>query len=190
MQDDHLDQEFNMYDRGPGKDMPKRGADRYGGVTLYVTGIPNEFTEEGLMNTFSKVGKCVEVKKMKSKVEGFGYTYGFVKMATVTDCEKAIREYNEFSIGNIKMRVEFARSDEERNRQAKQKQEEAEFLNSLGSHRRSNTHSKASSGSESDGGSHIMSRSGEKIMFGGTKRFDDSPPTLQQAPLKRPGKTR
>lgn len=30
MQDDHLDQEFNMYDRGPGKDMPKRGADRYG----------------------------------------------------------------------------------------------------------------------------------------------------------------
>lgn len=37
-------------------------------------------------------------------------------------------------------------------------QEEAEFLSSLGSHRRSNTHSKASSGSESDGGSHIMSR--------------------------------
>lgn len=37
-------------------------------------------------------------------------------------------------------------------------QEEAEFLGSLGSHRRSNTHSKASSGSESDGGSHIMSR--------------------------------
>lgn len=37
-------------------------------------------------------------------------------------------------------------------------QEEAEFLSSLGSHRRSNTHSKASSGSESDGGSHITSR--------------------------------
>lgn len=50
-------------------------------------------------------------------------------MATVTDCEKAIREYNEFSIGNIKMHVKFARSDEERNRQAKQKQVTAWSLN-------------------------------------------------------------
>lgn len=43
-------------------------------------------------------------------------------MATVTDCEKAIREYHEFSIGNFKLRVKFARTDEERNRQAKQTQ--------------------------------------------------------------------
>lgn len=43
-------------------------------------------------------------------------------MASVNDCENAIREYHEFSIGKFKLRVKFARTDEERNRQAKQKQ--------------------------------------------------------------------
>ena len=30
MQDDYMDEEFNKYDRGPGKDMPRKGPDRYG----------------------------------------------------------------------------------------------------------------------------------------------------------------
>ncbi|XP_061170939.1 tudor domain-containing 6-like [Saccostrea echinata] len=185
MKDDHLNEEFNKYDRGHGKDMPKRGPDRYGGVSLYVTGIPDEMTEEGLVNLFSKAGTCVEAKKMKSKMEGTGNTYGFVKMATVNECEKAIRKYHEFPIGDCKLRVKFSKTDEDRNRQQKQKQEEEEFLSSLSSNRKSYSRSKASSGSESDGSAHFMSRSGEKIMFGKNK-VNESPPTLQEAPVKKP----
>ncbi|XP_062618721.1 uncharacterized protein LOC134280319 [Saccostrea cucullata] len=158
MKDDHLDEEFNKYDRGHGKNMPKRGPDRYGGVSLYVTGIPDEMTEEGLVNLFSKAGTCVEAKKMKSKMEGTGNTYGFVKMATVNECEKAIRKYHEFPIGDNKLRVKFSKTYEDRSRQQKQKQEEEEFLNSLSSNRKSQPRSKASSGSESDGSAHFMSR--------------------------------
>lgn len=43
-------------------------------------------------------------------------------MATVTDCAKAISEYHEFAFGKFEMRVKFATTKEERNRQAKQEQ--------------------------------------------------------------------
>ena len=43
-------------------------------------------------------------------------------MATINDCEKAIRMYNDFPIGEFKLRVKFSKTEEERNRQAREKQ--------------------------------------------------------------------
>ena len=44
-------------------------------------------------------------------------------MATINECEKAIRMYNDFPIGEFKLRVKFSKnSEEERNRQAREKQ--------------------------------------------------------------------
>lgn len=43
-------------------------------------------------------------------------------MATIKDCEKAIMMYNDFPIGEFKLRVKFSKTEEERNRQAREKQ--------------------------------------------------------------------
>ena len=43
-------------------------------------------------------------------------------MATINECENAIRMYNGFAIGKIQLRVKFSKTEEERNRQAREKQ--------------------------------------------------------------------
>lgn len=43
-------------------------------------------------------------------------------MATINECEKAIWMYNDFPTGEFKLRVKFSKTEEERNRQAREKQ--------------------------------------------------------------------
>jgi hypothetical protein len=46
----------------------------------------------------------------------------FIKMATVNECERAIQKYNDFSIGEFKLRVKFSKTaEEDRNRQGRGK---------------------------------------------------------------------
>ncbi|KAJ8317099.1 hypothetical protein KUTeg_005003 [Tegillarca granosa] len=87
--------EFNRYDVGPGRNLPRKkfggGESNEEGITLFVQGIPNEMTEEGLENLFCKAGKVLRVKKMLSKKPEAGNTYGFITMSTVNEATKAMQ---------------------------------------------------------------------------------------------------
>ena len=59
--------------------------------------------------------------------------YRFVMMATVDQCSEAIKNVNGFRIGNDRLVVEFAKSQEEKDRDRREK-EVCYYENAIGSH--------------------------------------------------------
>ncbi|KAL3865174.1 hypothetical protein ACJMK2_006792 [Sinanodonta woodiana] len=127
-EEDFKSTDFNCYDRGPGKDLPKNSQKH---VQLYVQGIPNEMSEDGLRNLFMKAGTVMKVVKMMSKKPGALDTYGFITMSNVREADEAIRRFNYFKINQFMLKVRISVSLEERQRQQQKKQEEEEFFQSL-----------------------------------------------------------
>ncbi|KAK3610429.1 hypothetical protein CHS0354_016606 [Potamilus streckersoni] len=130
--DDFNSSLFNCYDRGPGKYLPKRQpSSSQKQVQLYVQGIPNEMTEDGLRNLFMKAGTVTKVLKMTSKKPGALDTYGFITMSNVREADEAIRRFNYFKINQFMLKVRIAVSPEEREQQQLRKKEDEEFFESL-----------------------------------------------------------
>ncbi|XP_060063570.1 maternal protein tudor-like [Ylistrum balloti] len=135
-QDDFKCEKFNTYDRGPGQFLPSKiERSKSEGIQLYISGIPNDLTEEGLYNLFSQAGECLRLKKCVSKNPDAGDTYGFVTMLSVSDADRALSRFNNFNIGRFRMRVRIAISEEEMKKRKEKKLEEEEFIKSLPSQR-------------------------------------------------------
>ncbi|XP_021356780.1 tudor domain-containing protein 1-like isoform X2 [Mizuhopecten yessoensis] len=153
--DDYECQKFNTYDRGPGQYLPSKiERSKSEGIQLYITGIPNDLTDDGLYNLFSQAGACLRTKKCVSKNPDAGDTYGFVNMGSVADADAALAKFNEFNIGRFRMRVRIAMSEEEMKKRKEKKLEEEEFVKSLPSRRpKTKTAVETSTDSDSTSGS-------------------------------------
>ncbi|XP_045189866.2 uncharacterized protein LOC123547112 isoform X2 [Mercenaria mercenaria] len=124
--DDFENKTFNSYTKGPGRNLSikknyVKGSEKH--VQLYVTGIPQEITEDGLESLFGRAGTVVRVKKMMSKKENAEDTFGFVTMGSLSDAERAIAELNNFKINRFTLRVSVSLSREELEKKKQQRQE-------------------------------------------------------------------
>ncbi|XP_064600789.1 CUGBP Elav-like family member 3 [Liolophura sinensis] len=97
-------------------------------VKLFVKGIPNELTQEGLKNLFLEFGEVLSVKKCISKFPEQGVTFGFVSFKTIREALAAIKKLDGFQItSRFHLKVRIALSDEERTKQRKKREVCSEF---------------------------------------------------------------
>ncbi|XP_074644460.1 uncharacterized protein LOC141901245 [Tubulanus polymorphus] len=136
MAEDYESREFNSYDRGPGRDLPRQihsvGQEnptlRNGEIKLFIGNVPDELAEDGMRNLFGKFGRvtsCFITKGKDSRKIGF-LTYG-----TLVEAEKAIVGLNGKVIRDFKLSVKVAYSPEERERRRKKAEDEKRFREGL-----------------------------------------------------------
>ncbi|XP_052252046.1 tudor domain-containing 6-like isoform X2 [Dreissena polymorpha] len=119
MKETYEDKRFNSYDSGVGKQIQQRERGGAEGITLFVGSLPAEITNDGLRNLFLKAGNVLKASVITGKGNGPD-NFGFVTMERSVEAEAAIREFNRFEIGQNKLVVKVARSQEEKE-QHKQK---------------------------------------------------------------------
>jgi RNA recognition motif-containing protein len=81
---------------------------------LYVGNLPYSTTEEDLRELFSQAGTVNSVAIIMDRDTGRSKGFGFVEMASQTDAEKAIADYNGYMMDNRALTVNIARPREER----------------------------------------------------------------------------
>lgn len=81
---------------------------------LYVGNLPYSTTEDELRNLFSQAGTVATVEIIKDRETGSSKGFAFIEMANQVDAEKAITQFNGYSLGNRQMKVNLARPREER----------------------------------------------------------------------------
>jgi RNA recognition motif-containing protein len=83
---------------------------------LYVGNLPYATTEENLRELFSQAGTVATVDLIKDRDTGNSKGFAFVEMANQSDAEKAITQFNGYTIENRQLKVNLARPREERPR--------------------------------------------------------------------------
>jgi RNA recognition motif-containing protein len=83
---------------------------------LYVGNLPYATTEEDLRELFSQAGTVATVDLIKDRDTGNSKGFAFVEMANQSDAEKAITQFNGYTIENRQLKVNLARPREERPR--------------------------------------------------------------------------
>ena len=68
------------------------------GRRLYVGNLPYSATEEQLSDLFSRAGQVDNVRVMKDMATGRARGFAFVEMASDEDAQKAISEFNEYTM--------------------------------------------------------------------------------------------
>lgn len=144
MVDDYCDPDFNSYSDGPGKymrnvvpDMKNNvtvdqrrpplqktlgntsSSSRYDeetGCTLYVTGIPVDMTEDGLVNLFSQCGTVSKVTKKGDQGNYHQTCYGFVEYLDPMSACSALEKFKDFRIGSYSLRARMKRTTAEKER--------------------------------------------------------------------------
>ncbi|GFU17289.1 scaffold attachment factor B2 [Nephila pilipes] len=79
--------------------------------SLWVTGLPNTTRAADLKVLFSKEGRVLSVKIVKSTKQTPGKCYGFVTMATSKDATKAIQNLHRIELNGRVISVERTQSD-------------------------------------------------------------------------------
>jgi RNA recognition motif-containing protein len=83
-------------------------------MKLYVGNLSYDTTEEELNALFSQAGTVTSVAIIKDRDTGRSKGFGFVEMSTQAEGEKAVSQFNGFSLGNRELKVNIARPKEER----------------------------------------------------------------------------
>jgi cold-inducible RNA-binding protein len=83
-------------------------------MKLYVGNLSYDTTEDELRELFSQAGTVTSVALIKDHDTGRSKGFAFVEMSTQVEGEKAISQFNGFSMGNRELRVNIARPREER----------------------------------------------------------------------------
>jgi RNA recognition motif-containing protein len=79
------------------------------GRRLYVGNLPYSATEEQLSELFSRAGQVDNVRVMKDMATGRARGFAFVEMASDEDAQKAVAEFNEYSMEGRPLVVNEAR---------------------------------------------------------------------------------
>lgn len=79
--------------------------------SLYVTGIPNDMTADGLKNLFSNCGNVVKSFFLAQKNPDLRRS-GIVKFIKVRDGYKALEMFKEFKLGNTVIKSTIAKRKE------------------------------------------------------------------------------
>lgn len=83
------------------------------GTKLYVGNLPYSTTEEDLRNLFSQAGAVTSADVIKDRITGTSKGFAFVEMANEDEAEKAVTQFNGYSLGNRALKVNPARPREE-----------------------------------------------------------------------------
>jgi len=83
-------------------------------MKLYVGNLSYDTTEDELRALFSQAGTVTSVALIKDNETGRSKGFAFVEMSSQVEGEKAISQFNGFSLGNRELRVNIARPREER----------------------------------------------------------------------------
>lgn len=85
------------------------GSSRYddGGVSVRVSNLPDEATEDDLQFLFRKVG-LIQRTFLARYHSGESKGFGFVRFATETDAQKAIDQFNGLVWDNLVLSVELS----------------------------------------------------------------------------------
>lgn len=82
-------------------------------VTLFISNIPMQLSEDGLRHMFGTCGRCRRVKKCRPKIPDANTTYGFVAYSSVREAEEAITKFDRFPFGReIELRVRLSHGRE------------------------------------------------------------------------------
>jgi cold-inducible RNA-binding protein len=79
------------------------------GRRLYVGNLPYSATEEQLTELFSRAGQVDNVRVMKDMATGRARGFAFVEMASDEDAQKAVTEFNEYTMDGRPLVVNEAR---------------------------------------------------------------------------------
>ncbi|XP_063244129.1 uncharacterized protein LOC134543175 [Bacillus rossius redtenbacheri] len=126
MKEEFQDSSFNVYASGPGANLDSAlqpcnrratGTDRV--YRLYINGLPQGLSKRGLTNIFYNYGVPFDVTICRGAESG--HQFAFVSFRTEKEAEKAIRELHKKP--PVHLRVEFARSEEDKARLLKEEAE-------------------------------------------------------------------
>lgn len=76
---------------------------------LFVGNLPFDTGEQDLEQLFSNAGQVESVKVMRDMATGRARGFAFVEMASDDDAQKAISQYNNYSLGGRALTVNEAR---------------------------------------------------------------------------------
>ncbi|HJR60188.1 MAG TPA: RNA-binding protein [Vicinamibacterales bacterium] len=79
------------------------------GRRLYVGNLPYSATEEQLTELFSRAGQVDNVRVMKDMATGRARGFAFVEMASDEEAQKAVTEFNEYTMDGRPLVVNEAR---------------------------------------------------------------------------------
>ncbi len=80
---------------------------------LYVGNLSYATTEDDLKILFSKAGTVTSVAVIKDRETGRSKGFAFVEMSNQAEAEKAINEFNGYTLGERDLRISIARPKEE-----------------------------------------------------------------------------
>src|SRR5512140_2526271 len=84
------------------------------GRKLYVGNLPYEVGETDLQQLFEKAGTVETVNVMRDMATGRARGFAFVEMGTDEEAQKAINDFNNYSMGGRNLTVNEARPKPER----------------------------------------------------------------------------
>ena len=84
------------------------------GRKLYVGNLPFETGETELQELFGRCGAVESVRVMRDMATGRARGFAFVEMATDEEAQKAISQFNNYSMGGRNLTVNEARPKPER----------------------------------------------------------------------------
>ena len=84
------------------------------GRKLFVGNLPYEIGEADLQQLFAEAGTVDTVNVMRDMATGRARGFAFVEMGTDDEAQKAIRQFNEYSLGGRNLTVNEARPRPER----------------------------------------------------------------------------
>merc|ERR1711936_1021697 len=79
------------------------------GANLFIYQIPQEFTDNDLMQTFMPFGTVLSAKVFIDKMTGMSKGFGFVSYDNPSSASSAISSMNGFAIGSKGLKVQLKR---------------------------------------------------------------------------------
>jgi len=80
---------------------------------LYVGNLSYATTEDHLKALFSNAGTVTSVAVIKDRETGRSKGFAFVEMSTKEEADKAVSQYNGYTLGDRDLRISIARPKEE-----------------------------------------------------------------------------
>jgi len=81
---------------------------------LFVGNLPFSTGEQDLQDLFAQAGQVESVTVMRDQMTGRARGFAFVEMASDDDAQRAIQQFNDYSLGGRNLTVNEARPKTER----------------------------------------------------------------------------
>ena len=83
-------------------------------MKLYVGNLPYSANQQTLQDTFSKCGTVESINLISDRDTGRSKGFAFVEMSSTAEAQKAIQEFNGFSLDGREIKVNEAKPQEKR----------------------------------------------------------------------------